>query len=153
MSTDNRDSLLAALAEASRVSAGRGVFFHQMVASRLGLNTTDLNCLNLLQMGGPLPAGQLAERAGLTKGGAITAALDRLERAGYIERERDPADRRRTIVRHTRKALADIGPLMPGDPWEEVYSHFTDDQLRVVLEYTERASEAARICIERLSQT
>jgi predicted transcriptional regulator len=153
MSTDDRGSLLAALVAAARVSAGRGVFFHQAVAGRLGLNTTDLNCLNLLQMSGPLPAGQLAERAGLTKGGAITAALDRLERAGYIERSRDPADRRRMIVRHTQKALDDIGPLMPGDPWDEVYSHFTDAELRVVLEYTERSSEAVRICIERLSQT
>ncbi len=153
MSTDNRGELLAALAEASRMSAGRGVFFHQTVAARLGINTTDLNCLNLLQMSGPLPAGQLAEQVGLTKGGAITAALDRLERAGYVERERDPADRRRTIVRHTRKALDDIGPLMPGDVWEEVYTHFTDDELRVVLEYTERSSEAARISVERLTQT
>jgi DNA-binding MarR family transcriptional regulator len=153
VSTDERAELVAAITEAARISAGRGVFFHQAVASRVGINTSDLNCLNILQMAGPLTAGQLAEQAGLTKGGAITAALDRLERAGLIERDRDPGDRRRTIVRHTQAALDRIGPLMPGDVWEEVYTHFTAAELRVILDYTERSSEAARIAIERLSET
>jgi DNA-binding MarR family transcriptional regulator len=153
VSTDNRAELLAAIQEAARISAGRGVFFHQAVASRLGINTSDLNCLNILQLAGPLTAGQLAERAGLTRGGAITAALDRLERAGLLERERDPNDRRRTIVKHTKQALERIGPLMPGDVWEEVYSHYTDDELRILLDYTVRSSEAARISIERVTGT
>jgi DNA-binding MarR family transcriptional regulator len=148
-----RSGLLAAIEDAARISAGRGVFFHQAVATRLGINTSDLNCLNILQLAGPLTAGQLAGQAGLTKGGAITAALDRLERAGLIERDRDPADRRRTIIRHTQLALDRIAPLMPVDPWREVYSHFTDAELRIVLDYTERSSEAARICIEKLSDT
>lgn len=42
---------------------------------------------------------------------------------------------------------------MPGDVWEEVYTHFTDAELRIVLDYTERSSEAARISIERLADT
>jgi DNA-binding MarR family transcriptional regulator len=145
-----RDELLAAIERAARISAGRGVYFHQAVAARLGINTTDLNCLNILQLAGPLTAGQLAERAGLTKGGAITTALDRLERAGLVERERDPRDRRRTIVRHTQAALDRIAPLMPAEPWRAVYGHFSDAELRIVLDYTERSSEAARICIEKL---
>ncbi|WP_051794360.1 MarR family winged helix-turn-helix transcriptional regulator [Kibdelosporangium aridum] len=148
-----RAELLAAIENAARISAGRGVFFHQAVANRLGINTSDLNCLNILQLTGPLTAGQLAERAGLTKGGAITAALDRMERAGLIKRERDPRDRRRTIIRHTQEALDRIAPLMPAEPWREVYSHFSDDDLRIVLDYTERSSEAARICIEKLLGT
>ncbi|MFC0115251.1 MarR family winged helix-turn-helix transcriptional regulator [Kibdelosporangium aridum] len=148
-----RAELLAAIENAARISAGRGVFFHQAVANRLGINTSDLNCLNILQLSGPLTAGQLAERAGLTKGGAITTALDRMERAGLVERERDPGDRRRTIIRHTQEALDRIAPLMPAEPWQEVYSHFTDAELRTILEYTERSSEAARICIERLLGT
>jgi DNA-binding MarR family transcriptional regulator len=153
VSTDNRAELLAAIQEAARVSAGRGVFFHQAVATRMGITTSDLNCLNLLQMAGPLTAGQLAEQVGLTKGGAITAALDRLERAGLIERERDPADRRRTIIRHTQEAVDRIGPLMPGDVWQDLYDRYTDDELRLVLDYTERSSETVRILIERLADT
>jgi DNA-binding MarR family transcriptional regulator len=151
VSTDDRGKLLSAIEEAARVSAGRGVAFHQAVAARLGINTSDLNCLNLLQMAGPLTAGQLAERVGLTKGGAITAALDRLERAGLIERERDLADRRRTIVRHTPEAMDRIGPLMPGDIWADLYGRYTDDELRLVLDYTERSSETVRILTERLT--
>lgn len=154
MSTrSTRSELLAAIEDAARISAGRGVHFHQAVAAKLGITTSDLNCLNILQLAGPLTAGQLADQAGLTKGGAITTALDRLEQAGLIERERDPADRRRMIIRHTQLAMDRIAPLMPVDPWREVYGHFTDAELRIVLDYTERSSEAARICIEKLSDT
>jgi DNA-binding MarR family transcriptional regulator len=152
VSTD-RAGLVAALQEASRVSAGRGVSFHQAVATRLGVTTSDLNCLNLLQMNGPMTAGRLAEKVGLTKGGAITAALDRLEEAGLVERERDPADRRRTIIRHTQLAVDRIAPLMPGDVWADLYARYTDDELRTVLDYTERSSETVRMLIERISST
>lgn len=148
-----RAELLAAIETAARISAGRGVSFHQAVAHRLGINTSDLNCLNILQLAGPLTAGQLAARAGLTKGGAITAALDRMERAGLVERERDPGDRRRTIIRHTQAALDRIAPLMPAEPWREVYAHFSDAELRTVLDYTERSSEAVRICVEKLQDS
>ncbi|MCE7005541.1 MarR family transcriptional regulator [Kibdelosporangium philippinense] len=149
----NDQAIQRAIENAARISAGRGVFFRQTVANRLGINTSDLNCLNILQLAGPLTAGQLAERAGLTRGGAITAALDRMERAGLIERERDPGDRRRTIVRHTQEAIDRIAPLMPAEPWRAVYEHFTDAELRIILEYTQRSSEAARISIEKLQGT
>ncbi|MDH2428905.1 MarR family transcriptional regulator [Sphaerisporangium sp. TRM90804] len=43
---------------------------------------------------GPMASGELAEPAGLTHG-ALTVAVDRLERAGFAERVRDPAERMR----------------------------------------------------------
>jgi DNA-binding MarR family transcriptional regulator len=153
MSTDKRVELLAAIQEASRVSVGRTVSFQQAVATRLGISSSDLNCLNVLQMTGPMTAGQLAEQIGLTKGGAITAALDRLERAGMIERERDPNDRRRTIIRHTQHAVDVIAPLMPGDVWADLYDRYTDDELRIVLDFTERSGATVQALIDRVSRT
>lgn len=153
MSTDHRADLLAAVLEASRVSVGRTVAFQHAVATRLGISPTDLNCLNVLQMTGPMTAGQLAEQVGLTKGGAITTALDRLERAGMVERERDPADRRRTIIRHTQRAVDQVAPLMPGDIWAELYARYNDDELRTVLDFTERSSAAVQNLIDRIAQT
>lgn len=153
MSTDRRAELLAAVQEASRVSVGRTVAFQHAVATRMGIGPSDLNCLNILQMAGPMTAGQLAEQVGLTKGGAITTALDRLERAGLVERERDPADRRRTIIRHTRRAVDEIAPLMPGDIWAELYARYTDDELRTVLDFTERSSGTVQTLIDRIAQT
>jgi DNA-binding MarR family transcriptional regulator len=69
----------------------------QAAAVHIGINQTDLICLNVLFRQGPMSAGQLAAAIGLTSG-ATTTAIDRLERAGYVRRENDPTDRRRVVV-------------------------------------------------------
>ena len=74
------------------------VLFHQAVAERIGLNATDFKCLDLLVRTGPTTAGHLSELLGLT-GGAITGVIDRLESAGFAQRERDQNDRRRVIIK------------------------------------------------------
>jgi DNA-binding MarR family transcriptional regulator len=71
--------------------------FDQAVADALGLNRTDMRCVDVLHRHGPVSAGQLAQETGLSSG-AMTAALDRLERAGYARRVRDAGDRRRVLV-------------------------------------------------------
>ena len=71
--------------------------FSEQMASQLGVSTTDLECLNLVAAGGDVTAGTLATGTGLTTG-AITGAIDRLERAGLVERRRDDVDRRKVIV-------------------------------------------------------
>ena len=71
--------------------------FDQAVADAAGLNRTDMRCLDVLGREGPVTAGRLAEATGLTSG-AMTTALDRLERAGLALRTRDAVDRRRVLV-------------------------------------------------------
>src|SRR5580698_4442982 len=62
--------------------------FHDAVASYLGINRTDLRCIDLVDLrGGSLSAGDLAASTGLSTG-AVTAMLDRLEKAGYLRRVR-----------------------------------------------------------------
>lgn len=74
--------------------------YEQALADRLGMNVTDLRCLELV-IGEPgISAGRLAEQTGLTTG-AVTGVLDRLERSGYVERTADPADRRRAVIQPT----------------------------------------------------
>ena len=67
-------------------------------ASRIGINQTDLICLNLLVRRGPMSPGQVAAALGLTTA-AISAMATRLEKGGYAYREMDPSDRRRIIMR------------------------------------------------------
>src|SRR5215831_14493045 len=67
-------------------------------AEEVGLNPSDLGCLCLLLLHGPIPAGRLAELTGLTTG-AVTGVIDRLERAGFAQRVLDPNDRRKVIVK------------------------------------------------------
>ncbi|MFD4764077.1 MarR family winged helix-turn-helix transcriptional regulator [Streptomyces sp. NPDC058439] len=95
---DRPPGSLLALATALRMQAARTVLFQSAVAQSVGLNATDFNCLSLLDLEGPMTAGQLAERAGLSRGGAITTVIDHLEKAGFVRRSPDPADRRRVII-------------------------------------------------------
>jgi DNA-binding MarR family transcriptional regulator len=87
----------------------------QRAADQLGLNRTDMQCLELAMGGATLTPGELATAAGLTTGG-VTTAIDRLERAGYVTRVRDDADRRRVLVQPTAKAVEQamgiFGPLV-----------------------------------------
>ncbi|HEX3563914.1 MAG TPA: MarR family transcriptional regulator [Acidimicrobiales bacterium] len=71
--------------------------FDDAVANKLGLNRTDFRCVDILDQYQPMTAGALAQATRLTSG-AITFALDRLERAGFVRRIRDESDRRRVLV-------------------------------------------------------
>ena len=98
MAGNARERLLDELAGVSRRYIASYALFNQAVADHLGLHPTDLQCLNLLTLeGGPVTSGRIAEMTGLTTGSA-TRLVDRLEKAGYVVRERDVQDRRRVLV-------------------------------------------------------
>src|SRR5438105_15388836 len=111
VSRPSRAKLLQTLAtEVGRTLSTHTVMLHAAVAERLGLNITDHKALDFAcRGGGPVTAGELAELTGLTTG-AITGVIDRLEKAGFARRERDPNDRRRIILRPTSRAR-EIGRL------------------------------------------
>ncbi len=73
------------------------VLLHQAVADRLGLGSTDRQCLDLLAQHGAMTGSELAAITGLTTG-AITGVVARLERAGFLRRERDPSDGRKQVL-------------------------------------------------------
>jgi MarR family transcriptional regulator, organic hydroperoxide resistance regulator len=73
------------------------IFFNSRAAEKVGLGLTDMQMLNLLQVYGPSTPGFLGARSGLSSGG-VTVALDRLEKAGFIRREPNPADRRSLLI-------------------------------------------------------
>jgi DNA-binding MarR family transcriptional regulator len=150
-SRPDRAELLAALDRAFRTTSAQSVMFSQAAADRLGMNSTDMECLDLLNLHGPMPAGRLAELTGLTTG-AITGVVDRLERAGYVRRERDPADRRKVIVRPLPDRVADAGPvfLPMARAMQELFARYTDEQLATILDFATRANEITIQQIARL---
>jgi DNA-binding MarR family transcriptional regulator len=75
----------------------RSAAYDEALAEHLGLNATDLRCLELAITEPGLTPGRLAELSGLTTG-AVTGVLDRLEKSGFVERRPDPADRRSVAV-------------------------------------------------------
>jgi len=79
-----------------RQLGGHALLFHQAVAERLGLNATDLKCLDLARGEQDITAGRIAELTGLTTA-ALTSVIDRLEARGIVRRERDLSDRRKVL--------------------------------------------------------
>jgi DNA-binding MarR family transcriptional regulator len=140
----NRDELTAALMRAMRDVSGMSVLHSQAVAMRLGVSSSDLECLDVVAMRGPLTAGEIARATGLTTG-AITGVIDRLERAGFAAREHDPADRRKVLVRALPAVERRIAPLFK--PMEQaalsVLSRYSDKELALFLGFLERAYEAS----------
>jgi DNA-binding MarR family transcriptional regulator len=132
-----RKQLAAAFGEGFRKTGALMQLMGQAAAERIGLNATDLNCLNILSFSGEMTAGELARATGLTTA-SITGVADRLEEAGYVRRERDPKDRRRVVIRLVlERALQDVAPvflpLILG--WQRVVTRYTDDELRLIVEF------------------
>lgn len=150
-----RAALLDALNREMRTLGSHTLLFHQAVADRLGLNTTDHKCADLLSFTGPLTAGELAERTGLTTG-AITGVVDRMEKAGYVRRERDPGDRRRVIIRlETGRLNTEVAPLFSSlkQRMDELCAGYKDDELVVLLDFMTQAQPIFRAEAARLRET
>jgi DNA-binding MarR family transcriptional regulator len=115
-------------------------FFEQAVAERLGMNRTDLHVITLLHDAGSMTAGEIAQATSLTTG-AVTAVIDRLERSGWAQRERDPADRRRVVVKlavERRRHIAQVfQPMLRTSA--EIYSELTPQERAVLLAFLRKA--------------
>ncbi|MFZ0218507.1 MAG: MarR family transcriptional regulator [Candidatus Dormiibacterota bacterium] len=111
------------------------------VSAALGLNTTDLHCLEILDRMGSMPASRLAAEAGLSRG-ALTTAIDRLQRAGFALRHSDPGDGRRVLI-----------AIAPGAPWHggafdglvrdslALHAGYSDDELGLLLGFIRNTRE------------
>ena len=110
MSRETKRDLAQRLIHLVRAHEAANDAFDELASQKLGINRTDLRCLNIVENLGPLTAGRLAELSGLTTA-AVTSVLDRLERAGYARRVRDSEDRRQVIVELTPLVAERAGPI------------------------------------------
>jgi DNA-binding MarR family transcriptional regulator len=135
-----RRAVLKELNEALRKVSAQSVLLSDTVAKLVRVNSTDLECLDLLMLAGITTAGQLAAHTGLTTG-AMTAVIDRLERAGFVRRRRDPEDRRRVLVEALPRGLHEIGPLYRplAESSERLSERYDDKELALVVDYLTRS--------------
>jgi len=147
-----RARLAAQFGEGFRKTGSLMQLMGQAAADRVGLNATDLNCLNILSFSGEMTAGELAKQTGLTTA-SITGVADRLEEAGYVRRERDPKDRRRVVIRLVLdSALRDVAPVFLPliQAWQGVVDGYTDDELRLIVDFYGLMEQVIRDHLVRL---
>src|ERR1700688_1820668 len=127
-----RAALMQELEHAVRRSTAQGTMFSQTVASRAGISSSDLECLDFLNLDGRVTAGRLAEVTGLT-----TGVVDRLEKAAFVRRERDENDRRKVFIAIVPEKVARIGRFYEHmqrailKDWET----YSDAELRLLLRF------------------
>ena len=147
-----KSDLIDELVSEFRISGNQEDAFDNLAAERLGVNRTDLHCLNTIENSGGLTAGELAEEVGLTTG-AVTGVVDRLERVGFARRVPDPDDRRRVKVEVTPKFYSRAGRIwgpLRAD-WEAALSgRYTAEQLERVIEFLRATTEVGRKHLDRL---
>ncbi|HJS95080.1 MAG TPA: MarR family transcriptional regulator [Solirubrobacteraceae bacterium] len=138
-----RQQLYAELGGEVRAGQRATDMVDELVCQLLGVNRTDARCLDILDQHGSMSAGDLANASRLSTG-AITAVVDRLERAGYARRVPDPTDRRRVLVELTPKAYAASAELM-AEPMRQLYKpmadDYTEEELRLFIDFTRRGRE------------
>ncbi|GAA1357458.1 MarR family winged helix-turn-helix transcriptional regulator [Streptomyces beijiangensis] len=147
-----RARLMAELGAESRRYMASYALFNQALADHLGLHPTDLQCLNLLGLeNAPVTTGRVAELTGLTTGSA-TRLVDRLERSGYITRQRDAEDRRKVLVVLEPGRMAEFGAVWGklNGAWFEMFDAYGDDEIALITEHMRRTVELSAGQIRRL---
>ena len=121
------------------------------VGSEAQLKDIDLDCIDILDAYGPLSPSALARRAGLHPA-TMTGVLDRLERGGWIIRERDPSDRRAVLVGVVRDRFGELLGLYAGmaRAMNTLLAGYSDSELEVIADFMRKTLEAGRAATEDL---
>lgn len=144
----------AALKESLRELRNQLSLLNHQVGGRLKLKDIDLDCLELISSAGPLSPSALARRAGLHPA-TVTGILDRLQRGGWIARERDPdaADRRAVTVRAVPGRTQELFRVYSGmsSAMDDLCAGYTEDELMLIAGFLRRTAEAGRAATDELS--
>jgi DNA-binding MarR family transcriptional regulator len=144
---DGLRAVIEALNLAGRELSSSSMFFHSLMAEQFGLTVTDWRAWDVVLRHGPLTAGELAQRTGLTPG-AVTGLIDRLVELGAVERVRDTEDRRKVLVRASgrleqqEEANQLFRPMV--EATEKLYADYTEAQLKLVTEFMTRMAALLR---------
>jgi DNA-binding MarR family transcriptional regulator len=153
-SARRRRRLVAGIKESLRELSVQLSLLNHHVGAHLEMRDVDLDCLDLITREGPLSPSTLARRSGLHPA-TMTGILDRLQRGGWITRERDPdaADRRAVVIRAQRDRNAELFGLFAGmnTAMDGVCADFEDGELERLAEFLRRTTDAGRAAAEELA--
>ena len=146
-----RAELLQAIRSGFQQTSGQSVLVSQVIADKVGLAPSDLECLGYLEDGGPMTAGRLSQLTGVTSG-AVTRMVDRLEAARYVRRRSDPDDRRKVMIElvpgRAKEFERFYGPMARGAT--EQLARYNDAELTLIAGLLETMTEFGRAQVARI---
>jgi len=148
----DRRRLTASIKQALRALSIQLSLLNHQVGAHAGLNDVDLDCLDLIARHSPISPTALAQRAALHPA-TVTGILDRLERGGWVARERDPSDRRALVVRVLRDRSPELVRLYGGmnSSMSEICAGYSEAELQVLADFLRRTVEAGRSATDKLA--
>ncbi|EOH98473.1 hypothetical protein UAW_01069 [Enterococcus haemoperoxidus ATCC BAA-382] len=134
--SNNQNIAINQLTALLRGFGSRSILHQQAIVQSLGIPANDYISIDLLNELGPLTAGELADKTGLSTG-TITALIDRLEKIGYARREKDPNDRRRVIIVPTYEDKEEIKKAyQPLDmAMQELGQEYSEKELQIINQF------------------
>jgi DNA-binding MarR family transcriptional regulator len=149
-----RKGLVEALVQEMPWYISAAVRFQIAVADQLGMPLADVHAVGALLEFGPIGVRQLASVMGTTSS-AATRMADRLERAGYVRRVPDPADRRRVVLQVVPERVVEITRYYEsmGDQWRRQLDGCSDGELRFLLEFLRHGREGTHVETAHLRAT
>jgi len=149
-----RRQLIATIKDSLRGLSSQLSQLNHQVSARVDLKDVDLHCLDLLARHGPLSPTALARRAGLHPA-TVTGILDRLQRGGWVVRDRDPdaSDRRAVTVRPMRERGAELYRLYSGmnASLDEICAGYTEPELELLAGFLRRTTDAGQAAAATLA--
>jgi DNA-binding MarR family transcriptional regulator len=149
-----RRRLTVEIKESLRELRNQLSLLNHRVGAHLELKDIDLDCLELIARHGPLSPSALARRTGLHPA-TMTGILDRLQRGGWVTRDRDPdaSDRRAVAVRALRDRNAELFRLYAGmnTSMDEICAGYADTELDLVADFLRRTTSAGRHATDELA--
>lgn len=144
--------LTTAVKESLRDLRVQLALLNHRVGARVDLKDVDLDCLDLIARDGPLSPSVIAQRAGLHPA-TMTGILDRLERAGWVDRERDQADRRAVLVRSLRERNAELLRQYAGmnSLMDDICAGYDEAELELIAGFLRRTADAGRDATDELA--
>jgi DNA-binding MarR family transcriptional regulator len=122
------------------------------VGSRIEVKDVDFDCLDIITRHGPISPTALARRVGVHLA-TMTGILDRLEKGGWIVRDRMAGDRRAVLISGVPDKQRDIIRLYDGmnRSLDGILESYTDEQIDLVVDFLRRCTEGGQAAADELA--
>jgi DNA-binding MarR family transcriptional regulator len=112
---------------------------------QVGLRDVELKALDVLMRDGAMSAKALGQRLGMHPA-TMTGILDKLEKSGWITRERSPEDRRVVLIEPVRARVGEVVKLFTGmnSAANDLLDRYDTEQLDTIAQFLDSMVDMAK---------